>query len=222
MKTMRLVNEKVLVTFLCSMVSLLALSSILSHIDITKDTNKVKASVNEVKASNKKDIKVDMMETYLKNDKLTLITPSEEEQEDDEEPVKEEVKKEEVKTVVESTPQEVKEPEPAPVAQVVTGTVGDYQAYARSQFDRYGWNDEDFNSLVQLWNIESGWNPASHNSRSGAHGIPQALPASKMAAYGEDYMTNYIPQINWGLDYISGRYGNPTNAYNNLQTKGWY
>lgn len=223
MKTMRLVNEKVLVTFLCSMVSLLALSSILSHIDTKKDTNKVAASINEVKTINKEKLKVDMMEVYAKNDTLTPITVSEEE-------VVEEEKEEEKAPVAQSTPVETKTSEttdetpatPAPVAPVVTGTVGEYQAYARSQFERYGWNDEDFNSLVQLWNIESGWNPASHNSRSGAHGIPQALPASKMAAYGEDYMTNYIPQINWGLDYISGRYGNPTNAYNNLQTKGWY
>ena len=99
--------------------------------------------------------------------------------------------------------------------------VADYQAYAHSKFGDYGWSEEDFNALVQLWNRESGWNPNSH-SRSGAHGIPQALPASKMAAYGSDYFTNYKPQIDWGLNYISGKYGNPTNAYNNFLNRGWY
>lgn len=197
MKTMHLVNEKVLVTFLCSMVSLLALSSILSHIDTNEDTSKAVASVNEVTIKkDKEELKVDMVEVYSKND---ILTP---------EPVIEE-------PVVETTPVTYT---PA----VVTGSVADYQAYAYSQFGNYGWTEEDFNSLVQLWNRESGWNPNSHNSRSGAHGIPQALPASKMAAYGDDYMTNYVPQINWGLNYISARYGNPTNAYNNLLTKGWY
>ena len=67
MKIVRLVNEKVLVTFLCSMVSLLALSSILSHVNIKMDAKKASASVNNVK----EELKVDMMEVYSKNEVLT-------------------------------------------------------------------------------------------------------------------------------------------------------
>lgn len=67
MKIVRLVNEKVLVTFLCSMVSLLALSSILSHVNIKMDVKKASASVNNVK----EELKVDMMEVYSKNEVLT-------------------------------------------------------------------------------------------------------------------------------------------------------
>ena len=201
----KLVNEKVLLTFVCSMVSLLTLSSVLSHIDTNKNGQLVKASANETKEV-KKELKVDMINVYNKNNVLT-----------------------EAKPVVEETPQveqpkveEVKQPEPIVPHPVVTGSVQEYQEYAHSRFAEFGWSEEDFNALVQLWNRESGWNPASSNSRSGAYGIPQALPGSKMASFGEDWATNYQVQINWGLNYISGRYGNPTNAWNQLSTKGWY
>ena len=104
----------------------------------------------------------------------------------------------------------------------VTGSVGEYQAYAQKRCFDYGWSDADFQALVKLWNKESGWNPAAHNRSSGAHGIPQALPASKMASAGSDYMTNYKTQINWGLNYIKGRYGSPSAAWNHSCRKGWY
>lgn len=104
----------------------------------------------------------------------------------------------------------------------VSGSVSEYQEYARERCLAYGWSDSDFNSLVKLWNRESGWNVSSHNSRSGAYGIPQALPASKMAAYGSDYLTNYKTQINWGLNYIKSRYGSPNGAWSYFQNNGWY
>lgn len=108
-------------------------------------------------------------------------------------------------------------------AQVATsGDKATYQQYAHSQFEKYGWSDYDFECLVKLWTKESNWNPNSHNSSSGAHGIPQALPASKMASYGDDYMTNYVTQINWGLDYIKGRYGSPSNAWDHFLSHNWY
>lgn len=103
-----------------------------------------------------------------------------------------------------------------------TGTKAQYQAYAKSRCKAYGWSDYDFDCLVSLWNKESGWNPTAHNSRSGAHGIPQALPASKMAKYGSDYMTDYKTQIDWGLNYIKGRYGSPSKAWSHSKSKGWY
>ena len=105
---------------------------------------------------------------------------------------------------------------------LVTGSKAEYQAYAREKCKAYGWSDSDFECLVNLWNRESGWRVTAGNKSSGAYGIPQALPASKMASAGSDYMTNYQTQINWGLKYISSRYGSPTNAWAHSQRTGWY
>ena len=104
-----------------------------------------------------------------------------------------------------------------------TGTKAEYQAYAKNLcINTYGWTENDFNCLVKLWERESNWNPNAHNKSSGAHGICQALPASKMASEGSDYMTNYKTQIRWGLKYIKNRYGAPANAWAHSQQKGWY
>jgi len=104
----------------------------------------------------------------------------------------------------------------------VTGTKAEYQAYAEQKCYAYGWSTEDFNNLVKLWNKESGWRVTAGNKYSGAYGIPQALPASKMASYGSDYLTNYKTQINWGLNYIKCRYGNPSNAWYHSVKYNWY
>ena len=96
------------------------------------------------------------------------------------------------------------------------------QAYAQQKCYNYGWSDEDYYNLVLLWNKESRWNMYAQNRSSGAYGIPQALPASKMASAGSDYLTNYQTQVNWGLNYIRQRYGNPSAAYAHSQVKGWY
>ena len=104
----------------------------------------------------------------------------------------------------------------------ISGSVAEYQAYARARCSAYGWSTADFNCLVALWNKESKWNPNAYNSSSGAYGIPQALPASKMATAGTDYRTNYKTQINWGLSYISSRYGSPSAAWSHSKSKGWY
>lgn len=102
-------------------------------------------------------------------------------------------------------------------------SLSDYQAYAKDLvINTYGWSEYDFECLVKLWNRESGWNPNAHNKSSGAHGIPQSLPASKMASEGADYYTNGYTQIRWGLKYISGRYGSPSAAWAHSQSKGWY
>ena len=103
-----------------------------------------------------------------------------------------------------------------------SGSTAEYQSYAEQRCYEYGWSEYDFECLVKLWYRESGWNPNSHNRSSGAHGIAQALPASKMAPYGDDYYTNGYVQINWGLDYINGRYGSPSNAWGAFCSKGWY
>lgn len=107
------------------------------------------------------------------------------------------------------------------------GSVGDNspagaQATARSMLGGYGWGDDQFGCLVSLWNKESGWNYQAYNRSSGATGIPQALPGSKMASAGADWQTNAATQIAWGFGYISGRYGTPCNAWGHSQSVGWY
>lgn len=99
----------------------------------------------------------------------------------------------------------------------------DYQKYAHDLvINTYKWSEADYSALVKLWNRESGWNPNSHNSSSGAHGIPQSLPASKMKSEGSDYYTNGYTQIRWGLKYIKNRYGTPSKAWQHFQNKNWY
>ena len=104
----------------------------------------------------------------------------------------------------------------------VTGSVAEYQAYAQARCNDYGWSDYDFDCLVSLWNRESHWSVTALNRSSGAYGIPQALPGIKMASAGSDYLTNYKTQIDWGLGYISGRYGSPSNAWAHSESTGWY
>ncbi len=86
-------------------------------------------------------------------------------------------------------------------------------AYAKAILPRFGFGGSDYANLVKLWIGESGWRWNARNPSSGAYGIPQSLPASKMAAAGGDWSTNAFTQILWGLNYIKGRYGNPTVAY---------
>ena len=103
-----------------------------------------------------------------------------------------------------------------------SASAAEAQAYARQRCAAYGWSENDYYNLVALWNKESHWNMYAQNRYSGAYGIPQALPGSKMASAGSDYLTNYQTQVNWGLSYIKGRYGNPTVALYHSQATGWY
>lgn len=80
----------------------------------------------------------------------------------------------------------------------------------------------EFSCLLSLWERESGWNPHAQNPSSGAYGIPQALPGSKMASAGADWQTNPRTQISWGLGYIEGRYGSPCGAWSFFQSNNWY
>jgi len=80
----------------------------------------------------------------------------------------------------------------------------------------------DMACLEPMWNKESGWNTLSRNPGSGSYGIPQALPANKMAVFGADYMTNPATQIKWGLSYIKGRYGTICGAWSYWMAHGWY
>ncbi len=87
---------------------------------------------------------------------------------------------------------------------------------------RYGWGESQFSCLAQLWAKESGWSYTALNESSGATGIPQALPGSKMASVGSDWQTNASTQIRWGLDYISRGYGTPCSAWSHSQAMDWY
>lgn len=96
------------------------------------------------------------------------------------------------------------------------------KSYAHDLVISYGWSEYDFECLIKLWNRESGWKPNAVNKRSGACGIPQALPCKKMSKEGSDYRTNGKTQIRWGLKYIKNRYGSPSKAWAHSQRKGWY
>ncbi|WP_439593390.1 lytic transglycosylase domain-containing protein [Microbacterium sp.] len=96
------------------------------------------------------------------------------------------------------------------------------QASAHAMLPGYGWGEDQFSCLVALWNKESGWNYQAYNASSGAAGIPQALPGSKMASAGADWQTNAATQVAWGLGYIAGRYGSPCGAWSHSQSVGWY
>ncbi len=85
-----------------------------------------------------------------------------------------------------------------------------------------GFKISQFPCLEKLWKKESGWNPKAENKSSGAYGIPQALPGSKMASEGSDWRTNAATQIKWGLGYIEGRYDTPCGAWGHSQDVGWY
>ncbi|AYF29745.1 hypothetical protein CSH63_20175 [Micromonospora tulbaghiae] len=85
-----------------------------------------------------------------------------------------------------------------------------------------GFGIDQFPCLDKLWTKESGWNPKASNSSSGAYGIPQAVPGSKMASVADDWKTNPATQITWGLGYIKGRYDTPCGAWQKSQSSGWY
>jgi len=107
-----------------------------------------------------------------------------------------------------------------------TGTAvvpsGSPQQMAMAMLGSYGWSSSEFSCLDQLWSRESGWNPQAANPYSGAFGIPQALPGSRMASAGPDWQTNAATQIKWGLDYIKGTYGSPCAAWAHEEGTGWY
>lgn len=87
--------------------------------------------------------------------------------------------------------------------------------------EKYGWGSAQFSCLESLWTKESGWDYQAYNP-SGATGIPQSLPGSKMATFGDDWQTNAATQIAWGLDYISRGYGAPCSAWSHSQAVNWY
>lgn len=99
---------------------------------------------------------------------------------------------------------------------------GTPQQIAMAMLADFGWSGSEFSCLDSLWEQESGWNPYAANPSSGAYGIPQALPGSKMATAGPDWETNAATQIRWGLGYIQSTYGSPCAAWAHETSSGWY
>lgn len=116
-------------------------------------------------------------------------------------------------------PQQAPQPAPSQAAPVASGSP---QQIAMSMLGSYGWSSGQFSCLDSLWNEESGWNVYASNPTSGAYGIPQALPGSKMASAGPDWQTDAATQIRWGLGYIQSMYGSPCGAWAHEEADGWY
>jgi hypothetical protein len=103
-----------------------------------------------------------------------------------------------------------------------TPSPGSNKATAKGMLASFGFGQDQWGCLESLWTKESGWNERAMNRYSGAYGIPQSLPGSKMASAGSDWQTNAATQIKWGLGYIKGRYGTPCAAWGHSQSVGWY
>ena len=108
------------------------------------------------------------------------------------------------------------------VTQPVQVTSGDPKAIAQAMLPQFGFSSSEFTCLDSLWTKESGWDPHAANPSSGAYGIPQSLPGSKMATAGSDWATNPATQIRWGLGYIRDSYGTPCAAWSHSESYGWY
>jgi hypothetical protein len=93
---------------------------------------------------------------------------------------------------------------------------------ARSMLHRFRWSKRQFRFLNWLWDRESSWNVHASNPYSGAYGIPQAVPGSKMASAGPNWESSARTQIRWGLEYIKERYGSPRGAWDHEVAYGWY
>ncbi len=88
--------------------------------------------------------------------------------------------------------------------------------------EKYQWGEAQYACLNKLWTKESHWNYKARNKVSGAHGIAQALPATKMEIVGTDWRTNPVTQITWGLKYINERYDTPCKAWSKFKRSRWY
>ena len=93
-----------------------------------------------------------------------------------------------------------------------------YKIYAHIKIGSF----KQFVCLEKLWTKESNWNYKARNKRTGAHGIPQALPADKMDVVGTDWRTNPVTQIRWGLRYVDIRYDSPCNAWSKFKRSKFY
>jgi hypothetical protein len=110
----------------------------------------------------------------------------------------------------------------AAAAAAVPAASGSPRQIAQAMLGSFGWSSGQFSCLDPLWEHESRWSVTAANPGSGAFGIPQALPGSRMASAGPDWQTNAATQITWGLRYIRDTYGSPCAAWSHEQATGWY
>ncbi|MFE6690017.1 transglycosylase SLT domain-containing protein [Streptomyces sp. NPDC057743] len=96
-------------------------------------------------------------------------------------------------------------------------TIAETQAMARQMIA-----SDQFQCFSNIVTRESGWNYRATNAGSGAYGLVQALPGSKMSSAGSDWQTNPATQIKWGLNYMNSRYGSPCGAWSFWQANSWY
>ena len=113
------------------------------------------------------------------------------------------------------------QPSPSPTVAAPAAS-GSPQQIAEAMLGSFGWSSSQFSCLDPLWAHESGWSATAYNAGSGAYGIPQALPGSRMASAGPDWQTDAATQIRWGLEYIQATYGSPCGAWAHEQATGWY
>jgi hypothetical protein len=111
-------------------------------------------------------------------------------------------------------------PQPTATATAMARS-GSPQQIAKAMLGSFGWSSSQFACLDPLWAHESGWSVTAENP-SGAYGIPQALPGSKMASAGPNWQTSAATQIKWGLEYIKNTYGSPCAAWAHEEATGWY
>ena len=110
----------------------------------------------------------------------------------------------------------------APSSPSGTAASGSPEQIAQSMLSQFGWSSSQYSCLYPLWQRESNWSITASNPSTGAYGIPQALPGSRMASVGADWQTNAATQIKWGLEYIQSTYGSPCAAWAHSQADGWY
>jgi hypothetical protein len=116
-------------------------------------------------------------------------------------------------------------PPPVVVPSIPGGAINDpagAKSYAAGRLSAFGWGQDQFQCLAQLWTKESNWLTTATNPYSGAYGIAQALPPGKYASAGSDWLTSYRTQIEWGLGYIRDRYGSPCGAWSHSVQYNWY
>lgn len=102
------------------------------------------------------------------------------------------------------------------------GTAAQNAALGKKMLAAAGWTGAQWVAFNNIVMAESGWDTHADNPTSGAYGIPQALPGSKMASAGADWQTNPATQIKWMIGYIRSRYGTPVNAWAFHLAHGWY
>lgn len=165
------------------------------------------------------DLKAQRLNVRAKLDTLSkeIITSQEKAKADAEQKAKDDQKAKE-----EQTKQETKASNAPKTASLAS--IPSVQEAFDQLCDEYHLTQEQKNMWSFIIEHESGWNPTNQNASSGAYGLGQALPAGKMAPYGDDYMTNPKTQLKWMYAYMTegNRYGSIEAAYNFWLAHNWY